>query len=147
MTFFKFSKTLSLADSFKNFKNFPCFRVFLDLKEVNRHNSGVHHQSACRLRCLITPLSPTSSLPCHLRNECTKQIFKFSMTFKNRQLYSKTFQAFHDLCEPCFTLWSSNYSKVICMYFPKKLSLSEILLSFLLSRENLKCKLFWKTPG
>ena len=38
MTFhdlFSFSKTLGLAVIFKNFKNFPCFRVFLDLKQFN----------------------------------------------------------------------------------------------------------------
>ena len=33
---FKFSKTLGLAVSFKNFKNFPCFGVFFDLKQFNR---------------------------------------------------------------------------------------------------------------
>ena len=30
---FKFSKTLGLAVSFKNFKKFPCFRVFYDVKQ------------------------------------------------------------------------------------------------------------------
>ena len=34
---FKFSNTLGLAVTFTNFKNVPCFRVFLDLKEFNRH--------------------------------------------------------------------------------------------------------------
>ena len=34
---FKFSKTLGLAVSFKNFKKFPCFRVFYDLKQFNRY--------------------------------------------------------------------------------------------------------------
>ena len=32
---FSLSKTLGLAVIFKNFKNFPCFRVFLDLKQFN----------------------------------------------------------------------------------------------------------------
>ena len=51
---------------FKNFKSFPCFRVFLDLKESTDTKSGVHH-NACRLPCLIAPLYLTLSLPCHLQ--------------------------------------------------------------------------------
>ena len=61
---FKFSKTLGLAVTFKNFKNFPCFRVFWALKSSTDTNSGVH-KNAWRLRCLITPLHLTLSLPCH----------------------------------------------------------------------------------
>ena len=34
---FEFPKTLGLAVTLKNFKNFPCFRVFLDSKQFNKH--------------------------------------------------------------------------------------------------------------
>ena len=34
---FTFSMTLSLAVTFKNVQNFPCFKVFFDLKWFNRH--------------------------------------------------------------------------------------------------------------
>ena len=34
---FKLSKTLGLAGTFKNVLDFPFFRVFLDLKQFNRH--------------------------------------------------------------------------------------------------------------
>ena len=34
---FKFSKTMNSDVSFKNSKTFPCFRVFFDLKQFNRH--------------------------------------------------------------------------------------------------------------
>ena len=39
---FKFFKTFSFAVSFKNFKNFPWFRVFFDLKQFNRHKLKKH---------------------------------------------------------------------------------------------------------
>ena len=58
-------RTLSLAVSFKHFKNFPCFRVFFDLNSLTDINSGVN-QNACRVYCLITPLYLPLSLPCQL---------------------------------------------------------------------------------
>ena len=39
---FKFSNTFGFAVSFKNFKNFPWFRVFFDLKQFNRHKLKMH---------------------------------------------------------------------------------------------------------
>ena len=51
---FKFSKTLGLAVTFKNFKKFPCFKSFFKtLKSSKDTNSGVH-RNVCRLRWLIT---------------------------------------------------------------------------------------------
>ena len=52
---FKFSKTLGLAVTFKNFKNFPCFRVFLGLKEFNRHKLW------CSQKCVAFALFNYSS--------------------------------------------------------------------------------------
>ena len=36
MTFLKLFKTLGLAITFKNFKNFPCFMVYLHIKQFNK---------------------------------------------------------------------------------------------------------------
>ena len=55
--FFEFFKTLRLAVSF------TCFRAFFDLKQFNRQTQSFN-KNACRLRCLITPLYLTLSLPC-----------------------------------------------------------------------------------
>ena len=63
---FKFSKTLGLAVTLKNFKTFLCFKVFLDFIESTDTNSGVH-QNACRLPCLLAVLYLRLSLPCHLQ--------------------------------------------------------------------------------
>ena len=52
---FKFSKTMGSTVSFKNTKTLPCFRLFVTFNSSTGTNSGVH-QSACRLRCLITLL-------------------------------------------------------------------------------------------
>ena len=86
---FEFSMTLSLAVSFKNFKNFPCFRVFFDLNSLTDINSGVN-QNACRVYCLITPLYLALSLPCHL----------WLLTLQNKTLIFHDFQGptfkFHD---------------------------------------------------
>ena len=54
--FFKFSKTLGLAVSFKNSNPKLVLERFLTLNSSTDTNSGLH-QDACRLRCLITPLS------------------------------------------------------------------------------------------
>ena len=82
-------RTLSLAVSFKNFKNFPCFRVFFDLNSLTDINSGVN-QNACRVYCLITPLYLPLSLPCHLQ----------LLTLQNKTLIFHDFQGptfkFHD---------------------------------------------------
>ena len=34
---FKFSKTLGLVVTFRNFQDFPCLGVFFDLKQFKRH--------------------------------------------------------------------------------------------------------------
>ena len=38
---FKFSMTLGLVVTFKNFHNFPSLGVFFDLKQINRHKTLV----------------------------------------------------------------------------------------------------------
>ena len=52
---FKISKTLGLVVAFKNLKHFPCFRVFLDLKEFNRHKLW------CSQKCVAFALFNYSS--------------------------------------------------------------------------------------
>ena len=42
MTFSSFPRPPDFAVSFKNFKNFPWFRVFFDLKQFNRHKLKMH---------------------------------------------------------------------------------------------------------
>ena len=119
--FFKFSKTIGLAVTFTNLRTFLALEYFLTLNSWTDTNSGVH-QNACRLRCLIT-LYLTLSLLCHLKSLTYQRKLQFSMTFKDQQLNSMTFQAwkikflnsmtfqvFHDLYEPCrrkgnFYLW------------------------------------------
>ena len=50
----KFYVTFGLAVTFKAFKTFPCFGVFLTFNSSKDTNSGVH-KNACRSRCFITP--------------------------------------------------------------------------------------------
>ena len=50
---FKFSITLRLAVTFKNFQNFPYFRVFFDLAQLTGTKFGVH-QNVCRISCCFT---------------------------------------------------------------------------------------------
>ena len=50
---FKFSMTLGLVITFKNFNNFPSLGVFFDFKQFNRHKLTGVHQNTCRLCCLI----------------------------------------------------------------------------------------------
>ena len=109
---FKFSKTLGLNVTFKNLKTFLAREYFLILNSWTDTNSGVH-QNACHLRCLITSLYLTLSSPCHLKSLTYQRKFPFSMTLKDRQLNSMTFQVFHDLYEPCcgkgnFYLWDQS---------------------------------------
>ena len=109
---FKFSRTLGLAVCFKTSKTFPFLDYFLTLNSSTDTNSGVY-QNACRLRCLMTHLYLTLSLP-RLQELLYQAKLKFSMTFKDRQLnsmtlqawkmkllISMTFQVFHNLYEPC----------------------------------------------
>ena len=53
---FKFSIIIGLAVTFKNFQNFPCFRVFFDLKQFNRHKLW------CPPKCMRLALFNYSSL-------------------------------------------------------------------------------------
>ena len=53
---FKFSIILGLAVTFKNFQNFPCFRVFFDFKQFNRHKLW------CPPKCMPLALFNYSSL-------------------------------------------------------------------------------------
>ena len=62
---FTFFKTLGLAVTFKNFKDFPCLRVFLGVTQFNRHKHSGVNQNAYRSRCSVTSLHLTLSLPCH----------------------------------------------------------------------------------
>ena len=83
---FKFSKTLGLAVSFKHFKNFPCFRVFYDVKQFNRH----------KLWCLPKSM-PFAMFNCLVicSNSFIKQNFNFTWLSRtnNILLNSMTFQA------------------------------------------------------
>ena len=58
---FKFSIIIGLAVTFKNFQNFPCFRVFFDLKQFNRHKLWCPPKCMRFKHCLITPLYITVS--------------------------------------------------------------------------------------
>ena len=53
---FEFPKTLGLAVTLKNFRNFPCFRVFLDFKQFNKHKLW------CSPKCVIFGLLKNSFL-------------------------------------------------------------------------------------
>ena len=53
---FKFSIILGLAVTFKNFQNFPCFRVFFYFKQFNRHKLW------CPPKCMPLALFNYSSL-------------------------------------------------------------------------------------
>ena len=74
---FKFSKVSVL----KKMKPFLALGYFLTLNSSTDTNSGVH-QNACRLRCLITPLYLTLSLPCHF---CSNYSIKQKLIFHNFQ--------------------------------------------------------------
>ena len=125
MTFhdiFKFSRTLGLAVHFKTSKTFPFLDYFLTLNSSTDANSGVY-QNACHLRCLMTHLYLTLSLPSHPQELLYQAKLKFFMTFKDRQLNSMTLQAwkmkllnsmtfrvFHDLYEP----WGCHSQIMFC---------------------------------
>ena len=72
-------------------KYFLVLEYILTLNSSRGTNSGVH-QNACRLRCSITPVYLTLSLPCHLQQLIYHTKLKFSVTFKDRQFNSMTFQ-------------------------------------------------------
>ena len=117
MTFhglFKFSKTFGLAGTFKNLKKLSFFRVFLDLKQFNRHKLW------CPPKCAPFELFNYSSLSNYIVFAFTPAVTslwnKSSMTFKDRLLNSMTFKAWkmkylnfmtfqvlHDRYEPCST--------------------------------------------
>ena len=60
---FKFSITLRLAVTFKNFQTFPYFRVFFDLAQLTGKKLGVH-QNVCRFsRCFSSHLYITVHCP------------------------------------------------------------------------------------
>ena len=65
---FKFCKTLGLAGQFQKFKNFPCFTVFLDLKQFNRHKLW-HPPRMCAVYALFNIALLYLTLPesCHLQ--------------------------------------------------------------------------------
>ena len=61
---FLLSMTSGLAVTFENFQNFTCLSIFFYLKKLNR-NKRWYPQTACRSRCLITPLYLILSLLYH----------------------------------------------------------------------------------
>ena len=66
---FTFYRTLGVAVSFKNSRNFLVLEYFLTLNSSTDTNSGIHQKCVCFAlsTCIVTPLYLTLSLPCHLR--------------------------------------------------------------------------------
>ena len=66
MTFLNFPRPLVLLSVSKNSKPFPCFRVFFDLKQFNRHK--LWYSPKCVLFTFTSLLSICIlSMPCHLQ--------------------------------------------------------------------------------
>ena len=116
---FEFSKTFGLAGTFKTLKNFPFLRVFLDLKQFNRHKLW------CPPKCTSFALFNYSSLSNYIVLAFSSAVTSLwntsSMTFKDRLLNSMTFKAWkmkylnsmtfqvlHNLYEPCSTYASEH---------------------------------------
>ena len=59
---FKFSMTLGLVVTFKNFHNFSSLGVFFDLSSSTDTNSGVHH-NVCRLHTILALSPAVTKLP------------------------------------------------------------------------------------
>ena len=75
----EFSMAFSLAVTFENFQNFPCFSIyFLTLNSSTDTNSSVH-QNVCHSHCLVLLIL---SCPCFVicSDQSTKQKFHFPRT-------------------------------------------------------------------
>ena len=114
---FKFSKTLGLAVTFKRFKNFPCFRGSLDLKQFNRHKLWCPSQCVPFALVNYSSLSyivlALSSAVTYLSNKTlifhdfSRPINKFHdfPGLENEMPKFHDFQLFHDLYKPSYLIF------------------------------------------
>ena len=121
---FKFSKTLGLVvSSTEKIKNFPCFRVFLDLKQFNRHKRWCPPQrvpfALFNYSSLSYSVLALSSAVTYLLNETlifhdfqgpTIKFHDFP-GLENDILKFHDFPGFHDWYEPYYLLLKIKFSR------------------------------------
>ena len=89
---FQVFQDLWFSCQFQKSKTFSCFGAFFALKQFNRHKLW-RSQKCVPFKLLNIPLYLTSPWPCHPQQIIYQTELQFSMTFKDQQLNSTTFQA------------------------------------------------------